>query len=143
MDRLTNIIRPKKIFMGEKDFQQLFLVKKYIENKYKSRIISCKTIRDNNKLALSSRNLILKKNELKKAAELTVNLITFKKRLKFKKKINKMIKSKKESLEKNYNIKIEYLELRNKINLRKSTDTKNSNLFFAYHIKNIRLIDNI
>ena len=54
-----------------------------------------------------------------------------------------MIKSKKESLEKNYNIKIEYLELRNKINLRKSTDTKNSNLFFAYHIKNIRLIDNI
>ena len=61
MDRLTKIIKPKKIFMGEKDFQQLYLVKKYIEKKYKSKIISCKTIRDKNKLALSSRNLLLKK----------------------------------------------------------------------------------
>ena len=31
MDRFTKIIKPKKIFMGEKDFQQLYLVKKYIE----------------------------------------------------------------------------------------------------------------
>ena len=35
MDRLTNIVKPNKIFMGEKDFQQLFLVKKYLnENKF-------------------------------------------------------------------------------------------------------------
>ena len=47
--------------MGEKDFQQLYLVKKYIEKKYKSKIILCKTIRDKNKLALSSRNLLLNK----------------------------------------------------------------------------------
>jgi len=32
MDRLTNIIKPNKIFMGEKDYQQLLLVKKFIEN---------------------------------------------------------------------------------------------------------------
>ena len=30
MDRLTNIIRPKKIFMGKKDFQQHYLVKNFI-----------------------------------------------------------------------------------------------------------------
>ena len=30
MDRLTNLIKPKKIFMGKKDFQQLFLVKNFI-----------------------------------------------------------------------------------------------------------------
>ena len=64
MDRLTSMIKPKKIFMGEKDFQQLYLVKRYIEKKYKSTIISCKTIRDENKLPLSSRNLLLKKKEL-------------------------------------------------------------------------------
>ena len=29
MERLTNIVKPNKIFMGEKDFQQLFLVKKF------------------------------------------------------------------------------------------------------------------
>ncbi len=49
MDRFTRQIRPHKIFMGEKDFQQLHLVKRYIEKKYKTKIIICKTIRDNNK----------------------------------------------------------------------------------------------
>ena len=81
MDRLTNIIKPKKIFMGEKDFQQLFLVKKYIENRYKSKIISCKTIRDNNKLALSSRNFLLNPYYLKIAGKLAKNLFSFKKKL--------------------------------------------------------------
>ncbi|MDC3028633.1 pantoate--beta-alanine ligase, partial [Candidatus Pelagibacter sp.] len=52
MDRLTMIIKPKKIFMGEKDFQQLYLVKSFIQNKYDSKVIECKTIRDTNKLAL-------------------------------------------------------------------------------------------
>ena len=31
MNRLTKLIKPKKIFMGKKDFQQLFLVKNFIE----------------------------------------------------------------------------------------------------------------
>ena len=63
MDRLTNQIKPKKIFMGQKDFQQLYLVKNFIEKKYHTKIISCKTIRDKNKVALSSRNLLLKKKK--------------------------------------------------------------------------------
>ena len=33
MDRLTKIIKPKKIFMGEKDFQQLYLVRNYLKKK--------------------------------------------------------------------------------------------------------------
>jgi pantoate--beta-alanine ligase len=143
MDRFTNIIKPKKIFMGKKDFQQLYLVKRYIENKYDCRIISCETIRNNYGLALSSRNLILKKDELKKAAQLTIDLIKFKKELKFKNKINEIIRKKKENLSKYYNFKFEYLELRNKKNLRKSIDISKSNLFFAYYIKKIRLIDNV
>ena len=39
MTRLTKIVKPSKIFMGEKDFQQLILVKKYIENNFKSKIL--------------------------------------------------------------------------------------------------------
>ena len=62
MSRLTNLIKPKKIFMGEKDFQQYLLVKKFIEKKFQSKIISSKTIRDKNKLALSSRNNLLNKS---------------------------------------------------------------------------------
>ena len=83
--------------MGEKDFQQLYLVKKYIEKKYDSKIIPCKTIRDNNSIALSSRNLNIKKSQLIKAAKLTKELINFKKSLKIKKKIVKNINQKKRS----------------------------------------------
>ena len=43
--------------------------------KYNSKIVSCKTIRDKNKLALSSRNLLLKKDNLIKAGKIAQNLI--------------------------------------------------------------------
>ena len=40
------------------------------------------------------------------------------------------------------NVKVEYLEIRNKLSLKKSLNIKNSKIFIAYYIKKIRLIDN-
>ena len=142
MDRLTSLIKPKKIFMGEKDFQQLYLVKNYIENNYKTRIISCKTIRDINNLALSSRNLHLKKTELARAGNLATNIISFKKKIRSKKNLKKIMYDKKKELNKIFNISIEYFDLRNKFNLKKSKKIKNSRIFVAYYLNSIRLIDN-
>ena len=142
MDRLTKLIKPKKIFMGEKDYQQLHLVKKYIEKNYKSKIIPCRTIRDNNNLALSSRNILLKKTELIKAGKLATNIINFKKTIKNKKNLKKVIILKRKELKKEFNISIEYFELRNKFNLNKSNEIKNSKIFIAYYLNKIRLIDN-
>ena len=142
MTRLTKIINPSKIFMGEKDFQQLFLVKKYIENNFKSKIIFCKTIRDKNKLALSSRNLLLDKTDLIKAGKISRELISFKKKLSKKIISKNLILMKKNNLEKLYNIDIEYLEIRNKKNLQLSKKIKDSKMFVAYYLKNVRLIDN-
>ena len=143
MDRLTNKIKPKKIFMGEKDFQQLYLVKKFIEKKYNSKVVPCKTIRDSNKLALSSRNLLLNKNELIKAGKLIQNIFFFKKKLSKKKILKKTFNEKKKELSKIFNIDIEYFELRNKVNLMKSNTIKNSKIFIAYYLNKIRLIDNL
>ncbi len=142
MDRLTELIKPKKIYMGEKDFQQLYLVKKFIEKKYKSKIILCKTIRDKNKLSLSSRNLLLNKLDLIMAGKLARNLILFKKKIVKNKSLKRIILIKKNELVKMFNIKIEYLELRNIFNLKKTNQIKNSKLFIAYYINKIRLIDN-
>ena len=89
MDRLTKLIKPNKIFMGEKDYQQLYLVKKFIEKKYKTRIIACKTIRAKNKYALSSRNFLLNKIKLNKAGKIAKLLINFKRNLIKKKIFNK------------------------------------------------------
>ena len=60
--------KPKCIFFGEKDYQQLFLIKKFIKNKFRTKIFSCSTIRGKNKLALSSRNILLSDNDIKKSS---------------------------------------------------------------------------
>ncbi len=142
MTRLTRIVNPSKIFMGEKDFQQLLLVKRYVEKNFKSKIIYCETIRDRNKLALSSRNILIKKDNLNKAGKIAKNLIIFKKNLLKKKNLKDLILMKKNELKKKYDIKIEYLELRNTKNLRLSDTIKNAKIFIAYYINRVRLIDN-
>ena len=118
MTRLTKIVNPSKIFMGEKDFQQLLLVKKHIEKNFKSKVILCKTVRDRNKLALSSRNLLLNKKDLIRSGKISRELISFKKKLSKKKFTKNFIYKKKNKLEKLYNINFEYFELRNKKNLK-------------------------
>ena len=142
MTRLTKIVNPSKIFMGEKDFQQLLLVKRYVEKNFRSKIISCKTIRDKNKLALSSRNNLLNKNSLIKAGEIARNLIIFKKKLLENMNLKNLFLMKKKELKKKYDIKIDYLELRNTKNLRLTKKIKNAKIFVAYYINRVRLIDN-
>jgi len=142
MTRLTKIVNPSKIFMGEKDLQQLLLVKRYIEKNFKSKIIPCKTIRGKNNLALSSRNNLLNKKNLIKGGRIAKDLITFKKRLLKKKNLKNLIFTKKNNLKKKYDIEIDYLELRNTKNLRLSNKIKNAKIFIAYYINKVRLIDN-
>ena len=143
MNRLTRIVNPKKIFMGEKDFQQLYLVKKLIEKKYKTKVISCKTIRDKKNIALSSRNFLLNKSQLKVAASIYKNISKIKSNIKNKKNITTFLEHKKNKIENSFKINIDYLELRNRKNLKLSKTTNNSKLFIAYHLKNVRLIDNL
>ena len=143
MDKLTKIVNPQKIFMGEKDFQQLYLVKKILGRKYKAKIISCKTIRDKNNIALSSRNLLLKKLDLKVAAKIFRKITSIKKTLKNKKNISNFLDLQKNELKNYFKIRIDYLELRDKKNLRISKTVKNSRLFIAYYLNNVRLIDNL
>jgi pantoate--beta-alanine ligase len=142
MDRLTNLIKPRKIFMGRKDYQQLFLVKNYIEKKYKTKVIGCKTIRNKNNLALSSRNFLLGKNDLKEVENISKKFFNLKKGIKKHKNINKFLRQSKKKFEKMFKIKIEYLENRNIKNLQISNKYLGSKIFLSYYFKDIRLIDN-
>ena len=142
MDRLTKLIKPKKIFMGEKDFQQFYLVKKFIEKKYNCKVIGFKTIREKNYLAMSTRNQLLTKKQFEIGGKISLILKNYKNNLKNKINIKKLILEKSKSLNKEFKIQIEYLELRNIFNLKLATSIKNSKLFVAYKIGNVRLIDN-
>ena len=138
MNRLLNIIKAKKVFMGEKDFQQLFLIKKYLSKKHNIKIINCPTIRDKNNVALSTRNNLLTKKNYAKVALITNYFLKFKNNKKKLQKLKHAIKK----LENIYKIKIDYLEFRNEKDLSKYNFKNKNRLFVAYSIDKIRLIDN-
>ena len=142
MNRLTKLIKPKKIFMGKKDFQQFFLVKNFVEQKFNTKVIGCKIIRNKNKLALSSRNFLLNKQELKDVEKISKTFLNLKNKIKNIRNINSYLRKSKRDIEKFFNIKIEYLENRNTKNLIISNKYQGSKVFLSYYYKNIRLIDN-
>ena len=142
MNRLTKLIKPKNIFMGEKDFQQFFLVKNFIEKRFNTKIIGCKTIRNKNNLALSSRNFLFTKKELNQVEKISNKFLKLKIKIKKLSEINKFLQKTKKEIENFFDIKIEYLENRSIKNLSKSNKFKDSRIFLAYYFKDIRLIDN-
>jgi len=142
MDRLLNLIHAKYVFMGKKDYQQIFLIKKFIKNKYKSKIIECNTIRDKNKVALSSRNFLLNKKNYFKAGLVAKYLLKFRNLNKKNHKKNNILNKIKIEIENKFNIKVEYLEFRNLNNLKIANLKQKYKLFIAYYIDGIRLIDN-
>ena len=143
LKRFVKLISPKIVFMGEKDYQQFFLVKKFIEKKYKCRVYSGKTIRNSNKVALSSRNKLLSSNDLKTAGLITNRLFKLKHLIsKDKNKSKNLAKTEKKKLIIKFNIKIEYLECRNLINLSTSLHNKPFRLFVSYYLNKVRLVDN-
>tara|TARA_B110000305_G_C19415597_1_gene627804 strand:- start:1197 stop:2012 length:816 start_codon:yes stop_codon:yes gene_type:complete len=143
LNHFVKLISPKKIFMGEKDYQQFFLVKKFIEKKYKSKVCLSRTIRDSNKVALSSRNNLLNQTNLKTAGLIANQLFYLKNAIsKNRNKSNNLIKIFKKELTQKFDIKIEYLESRNLINLSTNLYNKPFKLFIAYYLNSVRLIDN-
>jgi pantoate--beta-alanine ligase len=144
VNRFIEIIKPRYIFLGKKDYQQIYLIRKHIEKrKIKSKIIECKTIRENNGIACSSRNLNLSKSQMKIASNIFHYLRNLKKKIKKNYSLFNINKIKKELIKIGAN-KIEYLENYNTKSFKKIKKSNNkNNLFIAYYIKKVRLIDNI
>ena len=143
MNRLMTFIKSKDLYMGEKDYQQLYLIKKFLSKKFKVRINSCPTVRINNSIALSTRNRLLKKKSIIKCSEIALFLKKLKYKSKFKgSKLASDLPNYKIKLEKKYNVKIDYLEFRDEKNLKLNNFKNKYRLFVAYYIDNVRLIDN-
>jgi len=150
LNRFVKLISPKMMFMGEKDFQQFFLVKDFISKKYITKVYPCKTIRNSNGMALSSRNILLSKANLKTSGLIANELIRLKRSIyklnKFdnnsSKKTRELILKKKKDLINKFNVNIEYIECRNSISLTTNIIHKPFKLFVAYYLNKVRLIDN-
>jgi len=144
VNRFLEIIKPKKIYFGMKDFQQLSIIKSHIIKKnIKVKLLACQTIREVNGLALSSRNAKLRKDQILKGGKI-YSYLKENKKLILRKILNK---NKSEILTKLIKLgadKIDYIECLNlkKLKLCKNMN-ENFNIFLAYYLNHVRLIDNL
>ncbi len=144
VNRLLQIIKPKFIFLGNKDFQQSVLIKKHIQKvNIKTFVVNCKTIRDRHGIAYSTRNKRLRINDIAKLRK----IIKFLKKNKSFLRNNFFDKKSIRYLENQLKIfgatKIDYIEPLNVQTLKKpNKKNQKFNLFFAFYINKVRFIDN-
>ncbi len=144
VNKLFNIVQPDFAFFGEKDRQQLIILKKMVKDlNIPVEIVPCPIVREKSGLALSSRNKYLSEND--KAEALVLSKILFN----IKACYNKGITDVKALTETAYaylnqNHSLEYLEFRDADDLEEKTvGDDNTIVFIALKIANVRLIDNI
>ncbi len=144
VEKLFTFINPDNAYFGEKDFQQLLLIKILTKQLgLNINIIGCETIRENDGLAMSSRNNLMNNKERKTAGEI-VKLLLHAKKMYLDYNINqikKEIENKAMSIE---NFKLEYFEIIDFSNfsILKGNRMK-SRAFIACKIGKVRLIDNL
>lgn len=144
--RLFEIVTPTNAYFGEKDFQQLQIVKKMVEkNNLPVHVVGCPIFREDNQLAMSSRNERLTSEERKEAAVIYKTLIEAKELFQIK-SIEETIEFVKNSFQDNKNFELEYFVIADESTLIsadfKSKD-KNYRAFIAVFVNSIRLIDTI
>ena len=145
VSKLLNLFEPRDVYFGEKDFQQVLIIKKLILiEKHEVNLKICPTVRERNGLALSSRNMLLSAQEKKMASIIYESLIFIKTNFRNKPKYH-LIKKVKNSIEKIKNFKVQYLEICDNESL-DHCEYKNDNncrAFICVEVNDVRLIDNI
>ena len=144
--RLFEIIKPTNAYFGEKDFQQLQIVKKLVEKeKLNVNIIGCEIFRESSGLAMSSRNEGLSETERKEAA--IIYKIISEAKIQFAtKSITEVIDSVVNEFKKHPKFTLEYFEIADEktlVSIRRKNKTKKYRAFIAVFVNNIRLIDTI
>ena len=144
--KLLEVVRPNKAYFGEKDYQQLLIVNKLAELlKFPISIIGCPISRDENGLALSSRNSRLSTDDRLHASIIYKNLLLAKDQF-YTTEIANIKASVQEFFFNDPKMELEYFEIVEADNL-ESTFEINKNTKYraliAVHISNVRLIDNI
>ncbi len=146
LDKFFRIIKPDTAYFGEKDFQQLQIVKKLVEiENLPVKIIGCPILREDNGLAMSSRNQRLSAKQFDEATLIykVLNEVREKFNSNSITELNKLVT---ERFLQSPDLNLEYFEIANEKNLktakRKSKGVK-YRAFIAAFEGEVRLIDNM
>ena len=145
--RLLKIVKPDRLYLGQKDYQQCMVIKKLIELidvKNKIEIIICPTLRETDGLAMSSRNMRLNETEKKKSTTIysCLNMI----REDAGKKNPVELKTKGQYMLEEAGFKVDYVEIvdaGNLISINDWKDIQKNVALIAASINEVRLIDNM
>ncbi|GDX35966.1 pantothenate synthetase [Alphaproteobacteria bacterium] len=144
ISKLFNIIKPNHAIFGMKDFQQLLIIKKLVNDfNFSVKIHGFETVRNNQGLALSSRNQRLNNHQLLIASNIFRILNEIKNN--FRNNKNILMEKKQELLAIGFD-KVEYLEIRDENNLQLIENfqtNQQARIFIAVYLQGVRLIDNL
>jgi pantoate--beta-alanine ligase len=144
--RLFDIIRPDVAFFGEKDFQQLAVIRAMVQQlQLPIEIVSCPTVRERDGLAMSSRNARLSPEQRAAASVLYKALDDVRDRC-HEMPLNALKAKAAQMIEASGHFKVDYLEIADSTNLQSihaMEDAENVRCFVAATTGDVRLIDNV
>jgi len=147
VSKLFNIMQPDRAYFGQKDIQQLAVIKKLTDDlNFPIEIIEVETKRDSLGLALSSRNMRLSADERNVASGLYASLNFLKRCIEQEVCFADALARTVEQLKKKSGIALEYLEIvdsRSMAAVSSIEEAKNISACIAAKIGEVRLIDNI
>ena len=143
--KLFNIVKPDVAVFGEKDYQQLLIIKKMVRDLHlEIEILGMPIVREDDGLALSSRNAYLSDEERERALSLSKSLKTIRSEFKKgKQDIQELVKLGKSILNDSSINNIDYLDIRDGNTLKREQNAKKGDIVaVAAKVGNARLIDN-
>ncbi|SFC17614.1 pantoate--beta-alanine ligase [Clostridium uliginosum] len=145
VSKFLNIVTPDKAYFGQKDAQQVAVIKRMVRDlNIDVEIVTCPIIREEDGLAKSSRNIYLSDEERKAALVLSRSLSLARKEIKNREKsVGKIRNIIKKEITKEPLAKIDYVEIVDSESLENVENIEKSVLVaIAVFIGKIRLIDN-
>ena len=141
--KLLNIVKPTNAYFGKKDAQQLYMIQKMVRDLFlDTTIVPCEIVREEDGLALSSRNVYLSQKEREDALSLSYSLKVATKLIISGQRDSDIIKQKMKEVLKVSSL--EYVEIVDRdFNTIKEIDLKNSIILVAAFVGSTRLIDNM
>lgn len=146
VEELLTLVAPNRAYFGEKDYQQLQIIRKLVEiKKISTTIIGCPVVRESSGLAMSSRNERLSDEE-KKDAALIFKILQAAKIQFGTKSAKRVLEWVKNEFKRHPKLRLEYVEITTSDTLKpiiRKQKGKAYRAFISVYVQDVRLIDNI
>jgi pantoate--beta-alanine ligase len=141
--KLFEAVGRSKAYFGQKDFQQLAVVRHLVKHEnIPAEIISCPIVREQDGLAMSSRNMRLTPEQRKSATVLSKALFAVEREWKLKSvpELRELVTA---VMKEEPTVKLEYFEIADRDTLKTISEKRNAVACIAAYVRDVRLIDNV